>query len=66
MLAEKFFLILETILSNRRTDGAPQILSKSRFVPIVNTPSSSNVGRQSDETCPEEAKPARGPDLMMD
>ena len=66
MLAEKFFLILETILSNRRADGAPQARSKSPFVPIVITPSSIDVGRQCDETSPEEAKPARGPDLIMD
>jgi hypothetical protein len=61
MLAEKFFLILETILSNRHSDGAPHNRSESRFVPIVNTPPSSNVSRQSDETYLEEAKPARGP-----
>jgi hypothetical protein len=34
MLAEKFFLILETIISNRRPDGAPHVVSKCPFVPI--------------------------------
>ena len=66
MLAEKFFLILETILSNRKTEGASQTPSKSPFVPIVKTPPSSNVRRQSLETYLEEAKPARGPDLIVD
>ena len=35
MLAEKFFLLLETIRSNIHDDGAPRIFSTSRFVPIV-------------------------------
>ena len=34
MLAEKFFLILETIISNRHPDGAPHVVSKCAFVPI--------------------------------
>jgi len=34
MLAEKFFLILETIISNRSPDGAPRVVSKGPFVPI--------------------------------
>lgn len=34
MLAEKFFLILETIMSNRNSDGAPRVVSKGPFVPI--------------------------------
>ena len=34
MLAEKFFLLLETILSNVHPDGAPRIVSTSRFVAI--------------------------------
>ena len=34
MLAEKFFLILETIISNRSADGAPRVVSKSPFIPI--------------------------------
>jgi hypothetical protein len=34
MLAEKFFLLLETIRSHIYDDGAPRILSTSRFVPI--------------------------------
>jgi hypothetical protein len=63
MLAEKFFLILETMLSNRHRDGAPQIQSKSLFVPIVKRPPSSNASGQSQETHLEETKPAPGPDL---
>jgi hypothetical protein len=34
MLAEKFFLILETIISNRSSDGAPRVVTKNPFVPI--------------------------------
>jgi hypothetical protein len=34
MLAEKFFLVLETIMSNGRPDGAPHVVSKGPFVPI--------------------------------
>jgi hypothetical protein len=34
MLAEKFFLLLETIRSNIYTDGAPRVVSTSRHVPI--------------------------------
>ena len=41
MLAEKFFLILETLISHLATpeaathpDGAPKVISKARFVPI--------------------------------
>jgi hypothetical protein len=34
MLAEKFFLILETIISNRSSDGAPRVVTVSPFVPI--------------------------------
>ena len=34
MLAEKFFLLLETIRSNNHPDGAPRIVSSSRHVPI--------------------------------
>jgi hypothetical protein len=69
MLAEKFFLILETILSNRKTDGMPQTQSESRFVPIGTMPSPRNVGGRSQEacleTCLEEAKP-HWPDLITD
>jgi hypothetical protein len=35
MLAEKFFLLLETIRSNVYDDGAPRVLSTARFVPVV-------------------------------
>ena len=35
MLAEKFFLLLETIRSHLYDDGAPRVVSTSRFVPIV-------------------------------
>jgi hypothetical protein len=34
MLVEKFFLILETIISNRSSDGAPRVVTKNPFVPI--------------------------------
>jgi hypothetical protein len=34
MLAEKFFLFLETILNHIHADGAPRIKSNSVFVPI--------------------------------
>jgi hypothetical protein len=34
MLAEKFFLLLETIRSHTDIDGAPRIVSRSRHVPI--------------------------------
>jgi hypothetical protein len=35
MLAEKFFLLLETLRSNVYDDGAPRIVSTSRFVAIA-------------------------------
>jgi hypothetical protein len=34
MLAEKFFLLLETIISNRHPDSAPRVVSTSPHVPI--------------------------------
>jgi hypothetical protein len=34
MLAEKFFLLLETIRSHTYDDGAPRVTSASRHVPI--------------------------------
>ena len=34
MRAEKFFLLLETILSNTYPNGAPRVVSTSRHVPI--------------------------------
>jgi hypothetical protein len=34
MLAEKFFLVLETIISRARTDGSSIVVSTSRHVPI--------------------------------
>jgi hypothetical protein len=34
MLAEKFILTLETIISNRSPDGAPRVVSSVPFVPI--------------------------------
>jgi len=39
MMAEKFFLLLETIRSHVYDDGAPRILSTSRFVAIQLPPS---------------------------
>lgn len=34
MLAEKFFLLLETLISNRHKDGAPRVASTSPHVPV--------------------------------
>jgi hypothetical protein len=35
MLAEKFFLVLETVISRRTySDGSPRVVSTSRHVPI--------------------------------
>jgi hypothetical protein len=34
MLAEKFFLVLETLRSNRYDDGAPRVVTISRHVAI--------------------------------
>jgi hypothetical protein len=34
MLAEKFFLLLETLRSHGYPDGAPRVVSTSRHVPI--------------------------------
>jgi hypothetical protein len=34
MLAEKFFLVLETIISRAYADGSPIVVSASRHVPI--------------------------------
>ena len=34
MLAEKFFLVLETIISRTYPDGGPIVVSASRHVPI--------------------------------
>ena len=34
MLAEKFFLLLETIRSNSHPDGALRVVSSSRHIPI--------------------------------
>ncbi len=38
MLAEKFFLLLETVLSHIHADGAPRIKSDSDLVPIKLSP----------------------------
>ena len=42
MLAEKFLLVLETLISQRTgehtvsyTNGAPKVMSKARFIPII-------------------------------
>lgn len=42
MLAEKFFLILETLISHpsdfrtaTHADGGPVVMSKARFIPIA-------------------------------
>jgi hypothetical protein len=34
MLAEKFFLVLETVISHTHRDGSPRVVSTSRHVPI--------------------------------
>jgi hypothetical protein len=34
MLAEKFFLLIETIRSNTRPDGSPTVVSTSPHVPV--------------------------------
>jgi hypothetical protein len=34
MLAEKFFLMLETLRSMRHDDGAPRVVSTSPHVPV--------------------------------
>ncbi|MDO9061571.1 MAG: hypothetical protein Q7U92_21475 [Bradyrhizobium sp.] len=34
MLAEKFFLALETIISRTYSDGSPRVVSTSRHMPI--------------------------------
>jgi hypothetical protein len=34
MLAEKFILVLETVISRTYPDGSPRIVSTSRHVPI--------------------------------
>jgi hypothetical protein len=34
MLAEKFILLLETVISRSYPDGSPRIVSTSRHVPI--------------------------------
>jgi len=34
MLAEKFFLVLETVISHTYRDGSPRVVSTSRHVPI--------------------------------
>jgi hypothetical protein len=34
MLAEKFFLVLETIISRTYPDGGPIVVSASRHVPV--------------------------------
>jgi hypothetical protein len=34
MLAEKFFLLLETLRSLRQDDGAPRVVSTSPHIPV--------------------------------
>ena len=38
MLAEKFFLVLETLKSHAPTDGSPIVVSTARFVPVTLPP----------------------------
>jgi hypothetical protein len=35
MLAEKFFLLIETIISRTNPDGSPVVITTSRHVPII-------------------------------
>jgi hypothetical protein len=42
MLAEKFFLVLETLRSNVYDNGAPRVATASRHVPIDLPKSGSN------------------------
>ena len=55
MLAEKFFLLLETVLSHIESDGAPRIKSNSNHVPIKLSPARrpDNDGKDdpSDDEC---------------
>jgi hypothetical protein len=44
MLAEKFLLILETIISNRSSDGAPRVVSRGPFVPMTTFSSTNAAG----------------------
>jgi hypothetical protein len=44
MLAEKFLLILETIISHRSSDGAPRVVSKGPFVPMTASSSTGAAG----------------------
>ena len=34
MLAEKFFLALETVISRTYSDGSPRVVSTSRHIPV--------------------------------
>jgi hypothetical protein len=44
MLAEKFFLVLETLLSRAEPDGSPRIVSTSAQVPIKRQVVSAGAG----------------------
>ena len=49
MLAEKFFLFLETVISHltdttRYPDGAPKVISKARHVPIQTSAANDGSG----------------------
>jgi hypothetical protein len=35
MLAEKFFLVLETLRSQAYPDGSPRVVSRSPHVPVI-------------------------------
>jgi hypothetical protein len=47
MLAEKFFLVLETIISRRHSGEAPRVMSNSPHVP-VELPANDLLQRRSD------------------
>jgi hypothetical protein len=38
MLAEKFFLVLETLRSHATADGSAIVVSTARFVPVTQPP----------------------------
>ena len=38
MLAEKFFLVLETLKSNAAPDGSPIVVSTTKHIPVKTPP----------------------------
>jgi hypothetical protein len=58
MLAEKFFLVLETIKSRTYSDGSRSVASTSRHVPM-DLPNAKFVEPDPSTTCVEERNPLR-------